>query len=234
MADRPASDGLGSSAFRERVHSALVRLHDTPALEIHPLAPLARAAHSPPSASSGRALREELLAAIDLVGPAKPARRENRPGRLIRLRYLDGESIEAVQRELAIGRSEYFREHSRAVDAIAAVLRDRWRAGADLGAGSETPDPEAARPWQRSLRMPTSFVGRTKELAELAELVQSRRHITLVGTGGVGKTRLALRLAEILREGPSPLDGRAVWFVDLASLGRDAAVEAVVLAALDL
>src|ERR1700677_1102682 len=40
----------------------------------------------------------------------------------------------------------------------------------------------------------TSFVDREKVLAELNELVQSRRLITLVGTGGVGKTRAATHI----------------------------------------
>jgi transcriptional regulator with XRE-family HTH domain len=42
----------------------------------------------------------------------------------------------------------------------------------------------------------TSFVGRVNELDRLADQVGSVRLLTLVGPGGVGKTRLATRLAE--------------------------------------
>ena len=42
----------------------------------------------------------------------------------------------------------------------------------------------------------SSFIGRTRELSELSNLVESRRLITLVGPGGAGKTRLALEVAE--------------------------------------
>jgi AAA ATPase-like protein len=60
----------------------------------------------------------------------------------------------------------------------------------------------------------TSFVGRERELAELAQLLDDVRLLTLVGAGGVGKTRLALRLATDMVS--SMADG--VWVVELAAL----------------
>lgn len=60
----------------------------------------------------------------------------------------------------------------------------------------------------------SSFIGREHELEELGELLGSARLVTLVGSGGAGKTRLALQLArQLLEDKP---DG--VWFVDLAPL----------------
>jgi predicted ATPase/DNA-binding CsgD family transcriptional regulator len=41
----------------------------------------------------------------------------------------------------------------------------------------------------------SAFVGRTDELAALADLLRRGRHVTVTGPGGVGKTRLALRAA---------------------------------------
>ncbi len=41
----------------------------------------------------------------------------------------------------------------------------------------------------------TSFIGREKEIGELKKLVESARLVTLTGTGGSGKTRLALQIA---------------------------------------
>ncbi len=60
----------------------------------------------------------------------------------------------------------------------------------------------------------TSFVGREAELDELAALLGRARLVTLVGTGGVGKTRLALHVAGALLEHYP----QGCWFIDLAPL----------------
>ena len=60
----------------------------------------------------------------------------------------------------------------------------------------------------------TGFVGRHRELAEVGGLSRGVRVVTICGTGGCGKTRLAVEVArEQLRE---HADG--TWFVDLAAL----------------
>ncbi len=74
----------------------------------------------------------------------------------------------------------------------------------------------------------TSFVGRRRELAEALRLLSGARLLTLTGPGGVGKTRLALRLAAD-RQRAFP-DG--VWIAELAdlddpSLVADAVAEAM-------
>ena len=62
----------------------------------------------------------------------------------------------------------------------------------------------------------TSFVGRTRELAEVKELLAGTRLLTLTGTGGTGKTRLALQVAAEVRNGNLYPDG--AWLVELAPL----------------
>src|SRR5690242_10821199 len=53
--------------------------------------------------------------------------------------------------------------------------------------------------WPPGLPMPlTALVGRECELTEVARLVMANRLVTLVGAGGVGKTRLALEAAAAL------------------------------------
>ncbi|HET9385036.1 MAG TPA: BTAD domain-containing putative transcriptional regulator [Gemmatimonadales bacterium] len=63
----------------------------------------------------------------------------------------------------------------------------------------------------------TRFIGRDRELAELAGLAVRSRLLTLTGAGGSGKTRLAAELAARVGSGY----GRTVW-VDLAPLGDHA------------
>ena len=60
----------------------------------------------------------------------------------------------------------------------------------------------------------TSFFGRERELADTKALLGRTRLLTLLGMGGLGKTRLSLQLAEeVITEYP---DG--VWFLDLAPI----------------
>jgi non-specific serine/threonine protein kinase len=70
----------------------------------------------------------------------------------------------------------------------------------------------------------SSFVGREKELAEVKRLLQDNRLLTLTGSGGCGKTRLALAAAGELVEDFE--DG--VWLVDLAPLSDPSLVPQVV------
>ena len=124
-----------------------------------------------------------------------------------------------------------------ALDRLADVLglgsqdRDRLRAARD----QHRPAP-AAQPAQPSLQpspqphplppplpLPlTTLLGRDAELAVLARLLgrPDVRLVTVVGPGGVGKTRLALEVAAQRRGDYAG----GVWFVDLAPLGDPALV----------
>ncbi len=90
-----------------------------------------------------------------------------------------------------------------------------------------------ARPRRHLGNLPaetTSFVGRRQELSELRRGLGGARLVTLVGPGGVGKTRLAVRAATGLGRGFA--DG--AWWVDLAEIREPALVPSAVVAALDL
>jgi predicted ATPase/class 3 adenylate cyclase len=71
----------------------------------------------------------------------------------------------------------------------------------------------------------SSFVGRERELDEVGALLGQARVVTLVGAGGVGKTRLALAAGARLLAG----GGDGTWLVELASL-RDPELAAGVIA----
>lgn len=79
-------------------------------------------------------------------------------------------------------------------------------------------------------RQLTSFIGREKEIAEVKRLLSTACLVTLTGTGGAGKTRLALQAgADLLDQYP---DG--VWFVELAPLSDPGLVAKAVASALDV
>jgi len=66
----------------------------------------------------------------------------------------------------------------------------------------------------------TSFIGRERELGDVKELLGTSRLLTLLGMGGLGKTRLSLQAAaELIHQFP---DG--VWFLDLAPISDPALV----------
>src|SRR5579872_286637 len=74
----------------------------------------------------------------------------------------------------------------------------------------------------------TSFVGRDKEVAEIKGLLNKSRLVSLVGSGGVGKTRIALQVgADLLDSYP---DG--VWLVELGSLSDQSLVPGAVASAM--
>jgi predicted ATPase/class 3 adenylate cyclase len=76
--------------------------------------------------------------------------------------------------------------------------------------------------------MRTELIGRSDEVDALAELVAGERLVTFTGTGGVGKTRLALAVAALVSaEFP---DG--CWFVELAPVADGAEVPKAVAAAM--
>jgi predicted ATPase/class 3 adenylate cyclase len=100
------------------------------------------------------------------------------------------------------------------------------------------PDLTADFPALRSLdalpnnlpRALTSFVGRETEIAEITALLAANRLVTLVGSGGIGKTRISLQVAANLLDG----SGDGAWFVELAPLGEGAYIAPTVAQALGL
>ena len=97
------------------------------------------------------------------------------------------------------------------------------------GLPSEFPPPRSieSRPNNLPAEL-SSFVGREAEIDQVERLLQQSRLITLTGTGGSGKTRLAIRVAS--RMVGSFADG--VCFVDLSSIAEPTVVASTVAKAL--
>jgi predicted ATPase/class 3 adenylate cyclase len=76
----------------------------------------------------------------------------------------------------------------------------------------------------------TSFVGREDEVAGIKALLEQHRFVTLVGTGGAGKTRCAIQVGADLLDGSA--DG--VWLVELAPISDPSLVASVIAKALNV
>jgi predicted ATPase len=232
---RAAGDPLGihreseptHDSFASQVRDALSHLHDPAYLQTHPLTRFLPEWSAGRRAVLGRALRQALLEAVESLQPAGDTTSAARHSRILSMRYVEGLDVRDIQAQLAVSRAQFYREHQTALEAVVSVLRARW--GIDDGARRE---PVALRfevddlaqehrlavgPSQPRHNLPgatTSFVGREPEIAEVSRLLRGTRLLTLTGSGGSGKTRLALRVAADLPQAYP--DG--VWLVELAAL----------------
>lgn len=115
-------------------------------------------------------------------------------------------TISAVER----GR-EVPRQDTLGLLADALGLSDDERAALDAAASAGSTSDRRRDNLPHAL---TAFVGREAEVDAMRRLIGEHRLVTLTGTGGVGKTRLAVELARHLL--PTMPDG--VWLAELAAL----------------
>ncbi|HXQ35301.1 MAG TPA: BTAD domain-containing putative transcriptional regulator, partial [Anaerolineales bacterium] len=113
------------------------------------------------------------------------------------------------------------------------TLFERLKAGKEvLESVSTVPVKEKHKePPKTNLPIPlTSFIGREREIEEVKQLLSTTRLLTLTGTGGIGKTRLAIQAAKDLAT--SYKDG--VCWVELAPLIDEALVPQAVVQVLGI
>ena len=83
------------------------------------------------------------------------------------------------------------------------------------GLPAEFPAPVSeSRPSHNLPRQFTNFIGREAEISQVKLLLEKHPMVTLTGSGGVGKTRLSIQVAQEILEGYP--DG--IWLVELASI----------------
>jgi predicted ATPase/DNA-binding XRE family transcriptional regulator len=99
-------------------------------------------------------------------------------------------------------------EARREFEETAASARARPR-------GRQRDANEAEKSGNVPVRL-TSFVGRETEMAELEALLKDHRLVTVIGSGGVGKTRIATEIARAFLDN----GWNEAWFVDLAPIER--------------
>ena len=106
------------------------------------------------------------------------------------------------------------------------VAAARWVLLRVEGKASVTVGPWPDTPTSNLPLSLASFVGRERELSEIATLVRQHRLVTITGSGGVGKTQTALQVTT------APSDASAAWFVGLAPLRDPSLVASAIASAL--
>jgi predicted ATPase/class 3 adenylate cyclase len=109
------------------------------------------------------------------------------------------------------------------IDGVPASFPPLKTRGADEASDSVESPTNLTRPV-------SSFVGRDREMTQVTSLLRASRLVTLAGSGGVGKTRLATEVGRSLLD--DTRDG--VWLVELATIGDSALVATEMLSDLGL
>ncbi len=194
---------------------------------------------------AAEALVEARLALADWAGAIEqletcisnwPLREAFRAQQMLAL-YRSGrqpEALRAFQRFRTDLGSELGLEPSASLSDLEAqiVRHDPSLHGAPIERPSSRPaqEPAARRPHGNLPLSMNALLGRDAELTDLTIVVGTVRLLTLTGPGGVGKTRLAMRLAE--QVAPDYPDG--AWLCDLTAIREDALVAEAVTTALDV
>lgn len=193
-------------------HAAAVGLEDLRIAALEERAALLLESGSPAAA---------VARAQDLV--AQQPLRERPVELLMRALHADGRTAEALaayQRHREILADELGLDPSSALREVEArILRDELDTPARPDPPAARPEPArpTALPWR-----PGRLLGRDQELELLLGCVPRQRVVTLVGPGGVGKTRLALEAAHHLAG-----SGHLVWWVDLSPVTASRIVDAL-------
>jgi predicted ATPase/DNA-binding SARP family transcriptional activator len=147
--------------------------------------------------------------AMELSGGREPQVRL-----LIEALAMAGDTIGALREYEALSyrlREDYGVQPSVETESLVHLFARSGTGGVAVSSDGGPPPP--SRP--RSLPAPaTPFIGREQEIAATAARLGESRLVTILGPGGVGKTRLALEVSGRLRE--AYRDG--VWFVPLGGL----------------
>jgi predicted ATPase/DNA-binding winged helix-turn-helix (wHTH) protein len=149
--------------------------------------------------------------------------------RIVEENRLQG-AISALRKALGVDR-----DLIRTVAGRGYQFTGKLRVRSEYASEQVTPGPTvtSARPVRAltNLREPVSeLIGREADLAEVTDLVTTQRLVTLIGEGGIGKTRLGVEVVRhLLAEFP---DG--VWVTELAPLSDPELVPATVATALGL
>jgi predicted ATPase/DNA-binding XRE family transcriptional regulator len=128
---------------------------------------------------------------------------------------LSREAVSALER--GARRAPYRVTVTLLADALGLSAEQRSELELAAARGRARSASGTATPGQPLHNLPqqlTSFIGRDRELSDVASLLAGHRLVTVTGAGGIGKTRLALEVAARIL----PSRGDEVWFTDLSAV----------------
>ncbi|MBI2938914.1 MAG: response regulator [Chloroflexi bacterium] len=137
---------LSPEAFADLVRDALLHLYDATYLQRHPLVQFVDAPSTSNTVLRGKLLLQGLLDAIRSLRPVDGTPADSRAWRtyrLLELRYIEGDSAGEASNQLGLAKTQYHKDHARALEAIASLLWERWRLGQD-----RAPRPSESESWE--------------------------------------------------------------------------------------
>lgn len=198
---------------RKSIRNALKAWHNSQELGQHPLANLQLVAQRhqqealrPADTPAGRGivLRHVLREAVNWLRPSTAEADFSDPQwryyTILNEQFINGRATALIQAELGISESGYFADQRAALDRVGEYLHEQELNLPPAGAVQTPTAHLAPRTPARLHNLPrqfSAFVGREEELATLHRLLQDPhcRLVTLIGPGGVGKTRLTIQAA---------------------------------------
>lgn len=134
----PLFADIPHAEFAGWVEDALLHLYDSAHLQKHPLLALVLRENQLPSRGSQR-LRRYLLETLERLRPepGTPAQSPDwRRFRILEVRYIEGLSVAECLDELALGRSQFYRDHASALERIVETI---WQDAQEQGAHVAAP-----------------------------------------------------------------------------------------------
>src|SRR6266536_2506055 len=156
-----------SDDLARQVRDALIRLYDPVYLQTHRLAKaLAQADPVVRPTQAGARLRQRLIEAIEALQPEKSGDdRAWRAHRIMQLRYIDALDAPEVQAQIGLAKTQYYREHERALAVVVEHFTEHALPEAAVALGRQERPSEGwgLRPGHNLPAATTSFIGRERE-----------------------------------------------------------------------